>query len=152
MSFFYDNVLLTMQMIRHTLFIIHALFEFIFWKIFLLKDFFDQKFLLKQFFLPENVLPTYFWTKNLFYSKTFLNKNFIYLIHIKGSMLTQYESAKNKGRRKNATNEWKKRQIYSKIRVCRKLRGRKIWGCIKIKGTKIKGTKFEGAHILMGIR
>ena len=36
---------------------------------------------------------------------------------IKGSKYAQCESAKNKGRRKNAT-KMKKRQIYSKIRVC----------------------------------
>ena len=46
----------------------------------------------------------------------------------------------------------KKRQIYSKIRVHQKLKGRAIWGCTKIRGAKIKGAKFRVARILMGIR
>ena len=34
----------------------------------------------------------------------------------------------------------------------RKLKGREILRCVKIRGAKIEGRKFKGALILMGIR
>ena len=61
---------------------------------------------------------------------------------IKGSKLAQYKCAKIKGRRKNATNEWKTANLQQN-KGAQKFKGREIWGCAKIRGAEIKGARRE---------